>query len=95
MNITKEERREEEPLRCLLCLTGILAEQFVPDGPHLSLYDDETQEWVQLMNWLHMTMYLFYGFSGVVDVLAYSPLKLPLGLDCLLVSLALFTEGQW
>uniref|UniRef100_A0A8D2ITW2 Transmembrane protein 45B n=1 Tax=Varanus komodoensis TaxID=61221 RepID=A0A8D2ITW2_VARKO len=45
------------------------------------------------MNWQHMTMYLFYGFSGVVDVLMYTPLKLPVGLDRLLVALALFAEG--
>nr|XP_020650295.1 transmembrane protein 45B-like [Pogona vitticeps] len=83
----------EGTAKAFFALGGILAEQFVPDGPHLSLYDNETQEWVQLMNWLHVTMYLFYGFSGVVDVLAYTPLKLPVGLDSLLVSLALFAEG--
>ncbi|XP_044295513.1 transmembrane protein 45B-like [Varanus komodoensis] len=83
----------EGTAKAFFALGGILAEQFVPHGPHLSLYDEETKSWVQLMNWQHMTMYLFYGFSGVVDVLMYTPLKLPVGLDRLLVALALFAEG--
>ncbi|XP_062995046.1 transmembrane protein 45B-like isoform X2 [Elgaria multicarinata webbii] len=83
----------EGTAKAFFALGGILAEQFVPDGPHLALYDEETRNWVQLMNWQHMTMYLFYGFSGVVDVLTYTSLKLPVGLDRLLVALALFTEG--
>ncbi|KAJ6656077.1 hypothetical protein lerEdw1_004483 [Lerista edwardsae] len=83
----------EGTAKAFFALGGILVEQFVPNGPHMTLYDDKTQHWVQLMNWQNMTMYLFYGFSGVVDVLAYSPLKLPVGLDRLLVAVALFAEG--
>uniref|UniRef100_A0A670JVB2 Transmembrane protein 45B n=1 Tax=Podarcis muralis TaxID=64176 RepID=A0A670JVB2_PODMU len=76
-----------------LTLNRILAEQLVPGGPHLSLYDSKAQDWVQLMSWPHMTMYLFYGFSGVADVLVHTSLKLPVGLDRLLLALALFAEG--
>ncbi|XP_053125888.1 transmembrane protein 45B-like [Hemicordylus capensis] len=83
----------EGTAKTFFALGGILAEQFDPDGPHMSLYDEDTKNWVQLMNWQHMTMYLFYGFSGVVDVLTYSPIKLPVGLDRLLVAIALLTEG--
>ncbi|XP_069470251.1 transmembrane protein 45B [Ambystoma mexicanum] len=74
-------------------LVGILAEQFVPDGPHMHLYNRESKEWVKLMNWQHSTMYLFFFISGVVDILVYSPLKVPKGLDRLALSLAVFVEG--
>ncbi|XP_060106877.1 transmembrane protein 45B-like [Heteronotia binoei] len=83
----------EGTAKAFFALGGILAEQFVPNGPHLSLYDEGTQSWVHLTNWQYMTMYLFYGLSGVVDILSYTPLKLPVGLDRLLVALALFAEG--
>ncbi|XP_066495797.1 transmembrane protein 45B-like [Tiliqua scincoides] len=83
----------EGTAKAFFALGGILVEQFLPDGPRMTLYDDKTQHWVQLINWQHMTMYLFYGFSGVVDVLAHSQLKLPVGLDRLLLAMALFTEG--
>lgn len=71
----------------------MLAEQFVPDGPHMRLYSSQEHGWVKLANWQHTTMYLFYGISGVVDVLSYSSLKLPLGLDRLMLSVAVFVEG--
>ncbi|XP_005989884.1 transmembrane protein 45B [Latimeria chalumnae] len=80
-------------VKAVFALVGILAEQFVPDGPHLRLYSREDHYWVKLMNWQHATMYFFYGLSGVVDVLTYSPLKIPLGLDRLMLSLAVFIEG--
>lgn len=73
---------------------GILAEQFVPDGPHLHLTQGEGHSWVKLMNWQHSTMYLFYGISGVVDILTISPLGVPLGLDRLMLSVAVFIEGE-
>ncbi|XP_074833046.1 transmembrane protein 45B-like [Carettochelys insculpta] len=79
--------------KIIFALIGMLAEQFVPDGPHLYLYSGEERSWVKLMNWQHTTMYLFYGLSGVVDVLTYSPLKMPLGLDRLMLSVAVFVEG--
>ncbi|XP_044853179.1 transmembrane protein 45B-like [Mauremys mutica] len=83
----------EGAAKIIFTLIGMLAEQFVPDGPHLYLYSGEERSWVKLMNWQHTTMYLFYGLSGVVDVLTYSPLKLPLGLDRLMLSVAVFVEG--
>lgn len=73
---------------------GILAEQFVPDGPHLHLLSQDRQSWVKLMNWQHSTMYLFFGISGIVDILTYSSLKIPVGLDRLVLSLAVFMEGE-
>ncbi|KAG8434702.1 hypothetical protein GDO86_012889 [Hymenochirus boettgeri] len=80
-------------LKVLFSLVGILAEQFVPDGPHMHLVNHEDQSWVKLMNWQHTTMYLFYGISGVVDILTYLPLKVPHGLDRLSLSVAVFIEG--
>ncbi|XP_030077585.1 transmembrane protein 45B [Microcaecilia unicolor] len=80
-------------MKAIFSLVGILAEQFVPDGPHMRLINGEDHSWVKLMNWQHSTMYLFYGLSGVVDVLTYFPLKIPVGLDRLSLSLAVFVEG--
>ncbi|KAM5132525.1 transmembrane protein 45B isoform 1-T2 [Mantella aurantiaca] len=74
-------------------LIGILAEQFVPDGPHMHLINGEDHSWVKLMNWQHSTMYLFFGLSGVVDILTYFPLNVPRGLDRLSLALAVFIEG--
>ncbi|XP_067326867.1 transmembrane protein 45B-like [Anolis sagrei] len=74
-------------------IIGILAEQFVSDGPHLYLYTREPWSWVHLMNWQHCTMYLFFGLSGAVDVLTYCPVRLPLGFDRLMLAIAFFVEG--
>ncbi|XP_020819484.1 transmembrane protein 45B [Phascolarctos cinereus] len=78
-------------VRVFFAIVGILAEQFVPDGPHLHLYTDH--DWVKLMNWQHSTMYLFYGLSGLMDMLTVLFPVIPLGLDRLLMSLAAVTEG--
>ncbi|NXM12823.1 TM45B protein, partial [Ploceus nigricollis] len=83
----------EGGIKILFSLTGMLAEQFVPDGPHLYLYSGEKHDWVKLMNWQHTTMYLFYGLSGVVDVLTYISRVVPQGLDRLMLAVAVFVEG--
>uniref|UniRef100_A0A8C3Y9B2 Transmembrane protein 45B n=1 Tax=Catharus ustulatus TaxID=91951 RepID=A0A8C3Y9B2_CATUS len=83
----------QRKLHALGCPAGMLAEQFVPDGPHLYLYSGEKRDWVKLMNWQHSTMYLFYGLSGVVDVLTYMFQVVPQGLDRLMLSVAVFVEG--
>ncbi|XP_007894213.1 transmembrane protein 45B [Callorhinchus milii] len=79
--------------KAVFSLVGILAEQFVPDGPHLWLMSGEKHSWVKLMNWQHSTMYLFFGISGLVDILSQTGPRLPLGLDRLALSLAVFIEG--
>lgn len=68
-----------------------MAEQFVPDGPHAHLYQGG---WVKLMNWQHSTMYLFFGISGVADILCATSQLVPQGLDRMALSLALFVEGK-
>ncbi|KAE8592086.1 hypothetical protein XENTR_v10018645 [Xenopus tropicalis] len=80
-------------LKAAFALIGILAEQFVPDGPHMHLVNGEDHSWVKLMNWQHTTMYLFYGISGVVDILTFLPLNLPRGLDRLSLGIAVIIEG--
>ncbi|KAF5906984.1 transmembrane protein 45B, partial [Clarias magur] len=80
----------EGGLKIFFAFVGIMAEQFVPDGPHAHLYNDG---WVKLMNWQHSTMYLFFGISGIADVLTMSSLPVPAGLDRLGLSIALFVEG--
>ncbi|KAM4703539.1 transmembrane protein 45B [Rhinophrynus dorsalis] len=80
-------------IKAVFALVGMLAEQFVPDGPHMHLVNGEDHSWVKLMNWQHTTMYLFYGLSGVVDILTYFPLNVPQGLDRLSLGVAVFIEG--
>ncbi|XP_051896102.1 transmembrane protein 45B [Pristis pectinata] len=83
----------EGVVKAIFSLVGILAEQFVPDGPHLHLLSQDRQSWVKLMNWQHSTMYLFFGMSGIVDIFTYSSLRIPVGIDRLMLSLAVFMEG--
>uniref|UniRef100_A0A8C8SWN6 Transmembrane protein 45B n=1 Tax=Pelusios castaneus TaxID=367368 RepID=A0A8C8SWN6_9SAUR len=83
----------EGAAKAFFALAGMLAEQFVPNLSHVSVYSGQSQSWEKLANWQYMTMYFFYGLSGIVDVLSYSPLKLTLGLDRLLLSVALCIEG--
>ncbi|NXP65104.1 TM45B protein, partial [Chloropsis cyanopogon] len=72
---------------------GMVAEQFVPDGPHLKLYNYEKKHWDHLMNWQHATMYLFYGISGLVDIVAHGTNAVPVAMDRMMLSLAVFIEG--
>ncbi|XP_034405555.1 transmembrane protein 45B [Cyclopterus lumpus] len=72
---------------------GIMVEQFVVDGPHAHLYDRENKSWVKLMNWQHGTMYLFFGISGIALVASTASKLVPVGVDRLALSLALFVEG--
>ncbi|XP_011790064.1 PREDICTED: transmembrane protein 45B [Colobus angolensis palliatus] len=81
----------EAAVRTLFSVIGILAEQFVPDGPHLHLYHGN--HWIKLMNWQHSTMYLFFAVSGIVDMLTYLVSHVPLGVDRLVMAVAVFMEG--
>lgn len=80
-------------LPCCL-LSGIMVEQFVPDGPHAHLYSNEHSEWVKLMNWQHSTMYLFFGIYGMVLVASTASKLVPVGVNRLALSIALFVEGK-
>ncbi|XP_054830267.1 transmembrane protein 45A [Eublepharis macularius] len=80
-------------IKAVFALIGMIAEQFVPDGPHLKLYNYEKKQWDHLMNWQHATMYLFYGISGLVDIVAHSTNVLPVAMDRMMLSLAVFVEG--
>lgn len=75
-------------------LSGIMVEQFVPDGPHAHLYSNEQSEWVKLMNWQHSTMYLFFGIYGIVLVASTVTKLVPVGVNRLALSIALFVEGN-
>ncbi|KAM8976198.1 transmembrane protein 45A [Pelodytes ibericus] len=83
----------EGAVKAGFALIGMIAEQFVPDGPHLKLYSYEEQQWSHLMNWQHSTMYLFYGISGVVDILTHTTKAVPLAMDRMMLSIAVFIEG--
>ncbi|KAM9220089.1 transmembrane protein 45B isoform 1-T2 [Dugong dugon] len=81
----------EAAVRTLFPVIGILAEQFVPDGPQFHLYSED--QWVKMMNWQHSTMYLFFAASGITDMLTYLVTYVPLGVDRLMMAVAAFTEG--
>ncbi|XP_005378605.1 PREDICTED: transmembrane protein 45B [Chinchilla lanigera] len=81
----------EAALKTLFSVIGILAEQFVPDGPHLHLYNEN--HWIKLMNWQHSTMYLFFGVSAIIDMLTLLVTHIPLGVDRWVLAVAVFTEG--
>ncbi|KAK2828603.1 hypothetical protein Q5P01_019637 [Channa striata] len=83
----------EGGLQIFASFVGIMVEQFVVDGPHAHLYDKENNSWVKLMNWQHSTMYLFFGISGIASVASATSKLVPVGVDRLAISLALFVEG--
>ncbi|KAM4796063.1 transmembrane protein 45A [Rhinophrynus dorsalis] len=83
----------EGAVKASFALIGMIAEQFVPDGPHLKLYDYEEQHWDHLMNWQHTTMYFFYGLSGVVDIVTHTTKAVPVSMDRMMLGIAVFIEG--
>uniref|UniRef100_A0A673TUQ1 Transmembrane protein 45A n=1 Tax=Suricata suricatta TaxID=37032 RepID=A0A673TUQ1_SURSU len=76
-----------------MALFGMLAEQFVDEGPHLALYNYKEGQWVQLLSWHHSTMYFFFGLVGVVNALRLIISSFPISLNKLLLSNALFVEA--
>ncbi|XP_034034356.1 transmembrane protein 45B [Thalassophryne amazonica] len=83
----------EGGLKIFASFVGIMVEQFVVDGPHARLYNRSEHSWVKLMNWQHSTMYLFFGISGITDVVCAASKLVPVGVNHLGVSIALFVEG--
>lgn len=83
----------EGGLKIFAAFVGIMVEQFVVDGPHAHLYDAEQNSWVKLMNWQHGTMYMFFGISGIALIASTTSKAVPVGVDRLALSLALFVEG--
>ncbi|KAG8003486.1 Transmembrane protein 45B [Nibea albiflora] len=72
---------------------GMLAEQFLANGPKLQLYDFVEKHWEDLMNWQHATMYLFFGLAGTVSLIIHTTEAAPLALDRLMLAIAFFNEG--
>ncbi|XP_032820556.1 transmembrane protein 45B [Petromyzon marinus] len=84
----------EGAVKTVFSIVGMMAEQFVPDGPHMRLYNRQEGGWDHLMNWQHTTMYLFFAISGVADIVTHTCRGMPLrGLDRLMLALAVFVEG--
>lgn len=67
----------------------------MPDGPHAHLYNDKEASWVKLMNWQHSTMYLFFGIYGTVLLVTTATNLVPVAVNRLALSIALFVEGEW
>lgn len=78
----------------LLRSTGMVAEQFVADGPRLHLYDFTEKHWKYLHNWQHATMYLFFGLAAIVSLIVHATEAAPLALDRLMLGIAFFNEGE-
>ncbi|XP_006143623.1 transmembrane protein 45A isoform X1 [Tupaia chinensis] len=74
-----------------MALTGIFGEQFTSGGPSMILYNED--HWNSLMSWHHCTMYFFFGFMGVTNILCFTISSLPTSLPKLMLSNALFVEG--
>ncbi|XP_061895476.1 transmembrane protein 45A [Entelurus aequoreus] len=94
---SRASQRRLEVVECSLILffsfVGMLAEQFLSDGPHLQLYDWPAKQWKDVMNWQHATMYLFFGLAGGVSLVVHTTDAMPLALDRLMMALAFFNEG--
>lgn len=73
----------------------MLGEQFIPGGPHLTLYDYKEGQWVQLLGWHHFTMYFFFGLLGVTNILCSTIRSLPASFTKLMLANALFVEGKY
>lgn len=71
----------------------MLAEQFLADGPKLRLYDFAENQWKDLMNWQHATMYLFFGLAGCVSLIVHTTEAAPFALDRMMMAIAFFNEG--
>ncbi|XP_036303443.1 transmembrane protein 45A isoform X2 [Pipistrellus kuhlii] len=76
-----------------MAVIGMLGEQFIVGGPHLSLYNYKEGRWVQLLGWHHTTMYFFFGLLGVMSILCATIRSLPSSLSKLMMSNALFVEA--
>ena len=76
-----------------LISSGMLAEQFAAGGPQLRLYDTSENQWKDLMNWQHATMYLFFSLAGAISLVVHATEAAPLALDRLALALAFFIEG--
>ncbi|XP_068175499.1 transmembrane protein 45A [Antennarius striatus] len=72
---------------------GILAEQFLANGPRFQLYDSTERHWVSLMIWQHSTMYLFFGLAGALSLIIHTTEAAPLALDRIMLAVAFFNEG--
>ncbi|XP_008568569.1 PREDICTED: transmembrane protein 45A isoform X2 [Galeopterus variegatus] len=76
-----------------MALTGMAGEQFIPGGPHLTLYDYKLGQWNQLLRWQHFTMYFFFALLGVAEILSFTISSLPVSLPKLMLANALFVEA--
>ncbi|KAM9795942.1 transmembrane protein 45A [Syngnathus typhle] len=83
----------ESSLVLFFSLAGMIAEQFLADGPRLRLYDSAEKQWKDLMNWQHATMYLFFGLAGCVSLIVHTTEAAPLALDRMMMAIAFFNEG--
>lgn len=95
ISLSAKRERDKRPLmKMSVSSAGMLAEQFAADGPKLRLYDSAENQWKDLMNWQHSTMYLFFGLAGTVSLIIHCTEAAPLALDRLMIAVAFFNEGE-
>lgn len=67
---------------------------FVSVGFFLEIYTGFSKEWrfVNLGNGQHATMFFFFGFTGVIDILTYYKCPLPPDMDYISIAMAVTCE---
>ncbi|XP_019632936.1 PREDICTED: transmembrane protein 45B-like [Branchiostoma belcheri] len=73
------------------CTIGMLSQMSL--GAHWTLRDPVTGEFVEQGDWQLVTMYSFFFFSGLVDILVRVKAPIPPNSDKFFVSVALFIEA--
>uniref|UniRef100_A0A8C0WCD8 Transmembrane protein 45A n=2 Tax=Castor canadensis TaxID=51338 RepID=A0A8C0WCD8_CASCN len=68
-----------------MVLTGIVCLQ--------SAATSKEGQWVRILRWHHLTIYLFYGLCGVVNILCFTITSLPVSLTKLMLSNAFFADA--
>ena len=91
---TNEDAELDLTLERFFLPSGMLAEQFAAGGPQLRLYEASENQWKDLMNWQHATMYLFFSLAGAISLVVHATEAAPLALDRLALALAFFIEGR-
>ncbi|XP_076807741.1 transmembrane protein 45B-like [Clavelina lepadiformis] len=83
----------ESIMLIVLPCVGIFLEQLTNHGPKFHL-TNSSSEYFSGNNWSHSTMYLFFAFVGVADLLQFKvPQFVPRGIRDLMLCLALLIEG--
>ncbi|XP_078601759.1 transmembrane protein 45B-like [Branchiostoma floridae x Branchiostoma japonicum] len=79
--------------KIISCTIGMLSQMSL--GAHWRLRDPVTGEFVEQADWQLVTMFSFFFFSGLVDILVRVKSPIPPNSDKFFMSLALFVESYF